>query len=236
MILQRCVTGLLECGLDDWVQTPEVAWISKSVGGAITLEQKRELSLRLIREVVQQGLMEIGDLLGGGGRFRKWEMSDQEALRKVEREWLALGREPNLGDICWLSNTEKGNEIANHLNDLWDTPISSLDYLVMRIEFCRQVDLEWVDWLAGRVGSAPPKASWKLAFKLIGKALRRGLIEIGDLTQEGFRKWEVPTRECLERVQDEWSASKIGAHVWLRNTEKGSEIGMRLLKEAGFPV
>lgn len=33
-------------------------------------------------------------------------------MEKVERDWRALGRPPDLGDVCWLANTAAGDTRA----------------------------------------------------------------------------------------------------------------------------
>jgi hypothetical protein len=102
-------------GCDDWVNVAEVTSVAKFTGQAQSVDEIRELSLKLIREVVQRGLMEIGDLPDQGRRLRLWPMSPQECLDRVEREWNALGRNPSLGEICWLQNTDKGNALGEEL-------------------------------------------------------------------------------------------------------------------------
>lgn len=127
MNLQDCVNDLLIRGLDDDIQASEVASVTMLVGGAATQDEVREMSLRLIREVVQQGLMDVGDTVGIGYDpnllalykrvdFRPWKLPFKEAMDRVEREWNALGRNPSLGEICWLVNTEKGKELGKELH------------------------------------------------------------------------------------------------------------------------
>jgi hypothetical protein len=58
--------------------------------------------------------MELGDVDVAGEwetreGFRKWNLTDEEAISRVEREWKALGRNPGLWEICWLRNTDRGN-------------------------------------------------------------------------------------------------------------------------------
>ncbi|MFH0888582.1 MAG: hypothetical protein V1871_05170 [Planctomycetota bacterium] len=123
MNIQNCINDLLIRGTEDIIQAAEVASVAITVGGAKSQDEIRDLSLELIRNVVQQGLMEIGDAVGIGHHptyvyervdFRVWDLSFEAAMARVEREWKALGR-PNLGDICWLRNTEKGNELSEQL-------------------------------------------------------------------------------------------------------------------------
>ena len=235
MNLQRCIYALLEHGADDWVYAAEVASVAKFTGRANTEDEIRGLSFALIREVVQQGFMEIGDLLGEGGRFRKWEMSDQETLERVEREWIALGRNPSLGEICWLQNTCKGYEIGKSLLDLWNDPRECADTLLMRSTVFDWIDLEWVDWLVERVGGATPQTSRDASIKLIREVVRQGLMEVGELGKGGFQKWDMPMEDCLSRVEREWNALGrnpiLGEICWLQNTDKGRERGEQLFKQ-----
>jgi hypothetical protein len=123
--LQDCVNDLLIRGLDDIIQAAEITSVAMQVGGAATQDEVRDLSLGLIREVVHLGLMELGDIVGTGiynptlkveiGKFQRWDHSFEEAMERVACEWRALGRNPSLGEICWLCNTEKGNEVARQL-------------------------------------------------------------------------------------------------------------------------
>jgi len=108
--LDACVREVLNRGLQDWVDAAEVAWVAQSVGGATAAGFAFELSIGIISNVLQEGLMVIGDVTGDG--FKEWNMTSTEALDRIAREWKALGRSPNLGEICWLSNTREGDRRA----------------------------------------------------------------------------------------------------------------------------
>lgn len=120
MNLKLCIDDLLMHGCDDWVDACEVTSVVISVGGIgiKSPDEIRELSLELIRAVVRQGLMELGDLESGEG-FRKWDLSIEEGLSRVERDWTALGRNPTLWEVCWLNNTERGEEIGERVLAAW---------------------------------------------------------------------------------------------------------------------
>jgi hypothetical protein len=115
MNLKACIEDVLNRGLDDWIDITELAFVAKSVGMAGTDAEIRDLSIEIIRNVVQEGLMEVGDVTTDG--FHRWGLSPDEVIKRIERDWGALGRWPYTGDICWLSNTEQGDEIARHLVD-----------------------------------------------------------------------------------------------------------------------
>jgi hypothetical protein len=117
--LGACVRDVLRRGLDDWIQAAEVVSVAISIGGASTEVDQRTLSLEIIRNVVENRLMTVGDVTGDG--FHGWDLSEHDALVRIEREWLALGRRPNLGEICWLSNTEAGDDFARAVHEMSPT-------------------------------------------------------------------------------------------------------------------
>ena len=109
---QQCIDELLIRGCDDFLYLAEAWSVVKFIGGGSPVELQ-ELTIDLIRVVVHQRLMEIGDVRKDG--FHKWEMPIEESLGRVEREWNALGRNPSLGEICWLQITDKGRKLGEEL-------------------------------------------------------------------------------------------------------------------------
>ncbi|HUP69039.1 MAG TPA: hypothetical protein VM142_04400 [Acidimicrobiales bacterium] len=73
MATSEMIDELLIRGADDWVMAAEVAWIAKSVGGADTDREVLSLSVRTIRAVVAEGLMQVGDVTDSG--FFEWDWS-----------------------------------------------------------------------------------------------------------------------------------------------------------------
>ena len=60
------------------------------------------ISLKVVEELLNHGL-EVVDYYQGRG-WARWPDQDAQAiLARIDREWNVLGREPNLGDICWFS-------------------------------------------------------------------------------------------------------------------------------------
>lgn len=66
-------------------------------------ETVRKLSLQAIRELAEQGIIEVGDVDWDQERFQDWELPVDGALERIERAWLKLGRDPGMDEICWLS-------------------------------------------------------------------------------------------------------------------------------------
>jgi hypothetical protein len=110
MAIDALIDELLIRGIDDWVTASEVAWIAKSKGKAETDDSVTQLSLDLIRAALLAGLMKAGDVTDGG--FFAWETGPEESGVRIQREWKELGHLPDLGDVCWLANTEAGDDRA----------------------------------------------------------------------------------------------------------------------------
>lgn len=115
----RVAEDILKRGEHDWVQMSEVAWVAQSTGGAQTDAAVLALALRALRIILDTGEMEIGDLRVVEGdapvelpelarlAVYPWGLSTDEAVTRVSKDWVALGRRPNLGDIAWLQKREK---------------------------------------------------------------------------------------------------------------------------------
>ena len=101
---------LLVRGLDDWVHLAEVAWVVKSANTSANEHELVEESLKVIRGLLAEGFAEIGDVTDGG--FFEWNVPIEVAIDRVWREWTGLDHDLLQGDVCWLANTELGNERA----------------------------------------------------------------------------------------------------------------------------
>ena len=103
---------ILKTGEDDWVPLIVVVGLVRQQMPDAQEGSVIESTLRIIGELVNAGLMTIGDLSGPKGGFKSWRLSPTEALHRIRGEWLALNRPISLGDVCWLANTDEGNAKA----------------------------------------------------------------------------------------------------------------------------
>ena len=118
-VVARVSEEILERGKHDWVDMSEVAWVAQSTGGAQTEDAVLALALDALRFVIGSGEMEVGDLRAVEGAapveplglarlaFHSWELSAADAVDRVNKEWVALGRRPNLGDVAWLQKRQR---------------------------------------------------------------------------------------------------------------------------------
>ncbi|GFG52285.1 hypothetical protein CQY20_06250 [Mycolicibacterium agri] len=107
---------LLIEGLQDWIHLSEI----HSNFGFINHTSKRpiaeiqQLTLRLIRELVSEGLFVLGvPQKSAPGGFRKWDTPLDEAMAMIERKYVT-NFEDRWGWVtcAWLALTEKGKTLA----------------------------------------------------------------------------------------------------------------------------
>jgi len=107
MTVEDYVREIVVRGLHDWIQAMEVRGVLQW-RGVTAHDEIRNLTLAIVRAVLEQELMTIGTFVQG--QFTEWQVPVEQALARVAREWDALGDLPGMGDLFWLSNTEKGDQ------------------------------------------------------------------------------------------------------------------------------
>ena len=63
----------------------------------------RSATLEIVRTLLDQPGVEAGFPAADGRHFDPWRVSKDKAMKKIEQQWEALGRTPNIGDIVWFS-------------------------------------------------------------------------------------------------------------------------------------
>ena len=111
--LQDALDEVIVRGLEDWLMAASVVSVAIHTAGAETDDEVRDVSVALIRRLLEDGLVRAGDVTDSG--FEPWDLPVDAAMERVEREWNALGALPNLGEVCWLDNTEEGERRAREL-------------------------------------------------------------------------------------------------------------------------
>src|SRR5947208_2356557 len=75
--------------------------------GAKDAEETRVLTLTLVRQLLNEPGIVVGHPAPDGRNFVAWRLTPDEALRRIERDWIALGREPNIGDLAWFTSADE---------------------------------------------------------------------------------------------------------------------------------
>ena len=65
-----------------------------------------ELTISLVRELLKDPLVVAGDFVGG--KFVRSSESSNELVTRIEAQWKALGRSPDIGEIVWFSLSNSG--------------------------------------------------------------------------------------------------------------------------------
>jgi hypothetical protein len=98
---------LLVAGLGDWLHAADVAF-------HLRLAPNREEAAgqvgSVVRDLIAAELVVAGDVTAAG--FVAWDGSADDVSRRISAAWAALEHDPQPGDVCWLSNTAKGDARA----------------------------------------------------------------------------------------------------------------------------
>jgi hypothetical protein len=113
---ERLRTEVLTSALYDWVPLAEVDSIIIDNHLAENISALQDLALRTIRSLVNDGLMEIGDLPSEGRKLITWDVPLDEALARISDRFVG-----HYGDIgmwayaVWLDLTDAGERVAREL-------------------------------------------------------------------------------------------------------------------------
>jgi hypothetical protein len=72
--------------------------------GAEDAAQTRDMTLSLVRGRLCERRMLVGFPAEDGQHFDPWNLPSEQAIRRIEEEWTALGREPDIGEVAWFTS------------------------------------------------------------------------------------------------------------------------------------
>jgi hypothetical protein len=98
---------LLECE-EDWVALWKIVWgIRNATGRNHNPDDLRSLTLGIVADLLATGEIEAGWPTAAGG-WDPWRLSPAAVLTRIEAEWDALGKNPNIGsEIVWFTTRSK---------------------------------------------------------------------------------------------------------------------------------
>lgn len=121
------IADLLVSGTDDWVDMASVVSAIIDIEH-LTVQQPellRERALDVVERVLAAGFMEAGETPRGGPGFVGWRLGVPETMSRIIYLWDHLRGElgdkaplPQMSEICYLRNTDLGNELGNLLQAL----------------------------------------------------------------------------------------------------------------------
>jgi hypothetical protein len=74
--------------------------------GSTNPVETRAMTLRLVRRLLQERSMQVGFPAPDGRHFVPWDLSIDQAVSRIDKEWSALGREPNIGEVAWFTSAQ----------------------------------------------------------------------------------------------------------------------------------
>ena len=103
-------------GQSDWVALDRIHWDVSEAMPKAPRAAVQEATLELIRELVEQGLFEIGDVTSGRG-FQAWDQPLDEAIQRLRRVYVDQFEDQSVWPwYCWLNLTDKGEQVAQNLD------------------------------------------------------------------------------------------------------------------------
>lgn len=112
--------SLLAEAEEDHVGLWEVIGNAKRVSPNANSTEIQRITLDLVNELLNSGLIEAGFPASDGRSFIPWSGGSVEMVNRIKSEWNGLGREPNLGDVVWFNITDKGIKELNLLRKRLD--------------------------------------------------------------------------------------------------------------------
>jgi hypothetical protein len=85
---------------EDYVGIWTLAWHIRRRIIDVSDEGVRALATAILHGL-HESAVRIGSLSEESGTFTPWP--DEDGVDRVMREWTALGRDPNIGEIAWLA-------------------------------------------------------------------------------------------------------------------------------------
>jgi hypothetical protein len=103
MTADDVLESLVEECRQDHVGLCEIVRAAQLDLGAADPMQTRAVTLQLVRDLLSERKVQAGYPTPDGQRFVAWEGTPAEVLRRIERDWAALGREPDIGEVVWFT-------------------------------------------------------------------------------------------------------------------------------------
>jgi hypothetical protein len=64
----------------------------------------RELTIRIVRELLEEDSNVVVGMTTSAGGFQIWEMPPERVVDQIASQWPEGGRDPDIGEIAWLAS------------------------------------------------------------------------------------------------------------------------------------
>lgn len=93
---------LLEYAEDDWMPISTVSAVAASHADAhASFAKKVDTLVTIVGELIDHGALP-GEIIANDPGFAPWVGSREQLLDRFRSEVVALGRLPDIGEICWI--------------------------------------------------------------------------------------------------------------------------------------
>jgi len=96
---------LVEQAQTDTVGLWTVVWDIEQTVSAVTPDEAMRATLAIIRSaIIEDGIL-VGEVVEqdkSSATFVPWQLSVDESIARIEREWSSLRRRPDPGEIAWF--------------------------------------------------------------------------------------------------------------------------------------
>src|SRR5687767_12718075 len=75
--------------------------------GLTDADQIRSTTLGLVRSLLDEPGIRAGHPTPDGRQFAAWKLTPQQVIGRIEQEWSALGRDPDIGEITWFTSVNE---------------------------------------------------------------------------------------------------------------------------------
>jgi hypothetical protein len=78
-------------------------------------------TLQVIHDLLESGYVVAGQVAKDENELlyiRSWDLSPSETVKRIERDWSALGRPPKPGEVVWLELTDSGRAKIRSISNL----------------------------------------------------------------------------------------------------------------------
>jgi hypothetical protein len=74
--------------------------------GSTDPAQTRALALELVGSLLREREIQVGWPAPDGRHFLPWDLTPDQAIHRIEKEWTALGRDPDIGELAWFTGAD----------------------------------------------------------------------------------------------------------------------------------
>jgi hypothetical protein len=112
MLAEEVLDRFVEEGREDHVGLWQIVRAVREDLGVSDADEVRRVTLELVGALLRERGMIAGRPSLDWRGFIPWQLAPEAAVRRIEEEWLALGRDPNLWEIVWFDTLQGGRTMT----------------------------------------------------------------------------------------------------------------------------